>query len=43
MTILAILGTAVGVVLIVAAMVYTRRSHKNQEPLDLGVGRKLRP
>jgi hypothetical protein len=43
MTMLAILGIAVGVVLIVAAIVYTRRSRKNQEPLDLGVGRKLRP
>jgi hypothetical protein len=43
MTMLAILGIAVGVVLIFAAIVYTRRSRKNQEPLDLGVGRKLRP
>jgi hypothetical protein len=43
MTMLVILGIAVGVVLIVAAIVYTRRSRKNQEPLGLGVGRKLRP
>jgi hypothetical protein len=43
MTMLAILGIAVGVVLIVAAIVYTRRSRENQEPLDLGVGRKFRP
>jgi LPXTG-motif cell wall-anchored protein len=43
MTMLAILGIAVGAVLIVAAIVYTRRSRKNQEPLALGVGRKLRP
>jgi ABC-type antimicrobial peptide transport system permease subunit len=42
MTMLAILGIAIGVVL-VAAIAYTRRSHKNQEPLHLGVGRKLRP
>jgi hypothetical protein len=43
MTMLAILGIALGVVLIVAAIVHTRRSRKNQEPLDLGVSRKLRP
>ena len=43
MTILGILGIAVGVVLVFAAIVYTRRSRKNREPLDLGVGRKLRP
>jgi hypothetical protein len=43
MTMLTILGIAFGVVLIVAAIVYTRRSRKNQEPLNLGVGGKLRP
>jgi hypothetical protein len=43
MTMLAIVGIAFGVVLIVAAIVYTRRSRKNQEPLSLGVGGKLRP
>jgi hypothetical protein len=43
MTMLAILGIAVGVALVVAAIAYTRRSRKNEEPLDLGVGRKLRP
>ena len=42
MTMLATLGVAVGVVLILAAIVYTRRSRKNQGPLELGVGRKLR-
>jgi hypothetical protein len=43
MTMLAVFGIAVGVVLIVAAIVYTLRSRKNQGPIDLGVGRKLRP
>jgi hypothetical protein len=43
MTFLAILAIAVGVVLIAAAIAYTRRSSKNHEPLDLGVGRKMRP
>jgi hypothetical protein len=43
MTPFEILGITFAVVLLVAAIVYTRRSHKNQEPLDLGVGRKLRP
>jgi hypothetical protein len=42
MTMLEILGIAVGVVLIVAAIVYTRRSRQNKEPLDLGVSRNLR-
>jgi hypothetical protein len=43
MTMLAILGIGLGVALVAAAIVYTRRSRKNQEPLNLGVGRKLRP
>ncbi len=29
--------------LIVAAIAYTRRSRKNAEPIQLGVGTKLRP
>jgi hypothetical protein len=40
MTLLAILGVAIIVVLIVAAISYTRRSRKNQESLSLG-DRKL--
>jgi len=43
MTMLAILGIAIGVVLIVGAIAYTRRSRKNEEPLNLGLGRRLRP
>lgn len=43
MTLLEILGIAFAVLLLLAAIVYTRRSHQSQEPLDLGVGRKLRP
>jgi hypothetical protein len=42
MTMLAILGIAIGVILVIAAIAYARRSRKNQEPLGLGVGRKLR-
>jgi heme/copper-type cytochrome/quinol oxidase subunit 2 len=42
MTMLVIFGTVVGA-LLVAAIAYTQRSHKNKEPIQLGVGRKLRP
>jgi hypothetical protein len=42
MTMLVILATVVGA-LLVAAIAYTQRSRKNQEPIQLGVGRKLRP
>jgi hypothetical protein len=43
MTMLEILGSASGVVLIVATVAYIRRSRKNKEPIQLGVGRKLYP
>jgi len=42
MTMLMILITVVGA-LMVAAIAYTHRSRKNKEPIQLGVGRKLRP
>ncbi len=42
MTILMILITVVGA-LVVAAIAYTQRSRKNKEPIQLGIGRKLRP
>jgi hypothetical protein len=43
MTMLMVLGSVIGVVLVAAAIMYTRRSRKSQEPIQLGVGRKLRP
>ena len=43
MTILEMLGSVVSVVLVVAAVAYVRRSRKNKEPIQLGVGRKLHP
>jgi hypothetical protein len=43
MTILMILAIVVGAALIVAAVTYTHQSRKNKEPIQLGVGRKLRP
>ena len=43
MTMLEILGSAIGAVLVVAAVAYIRRSRKNKEPLELGVGTKLHP
>ena len=43
MTMLVILATTVVGALLVAAIAYTQRSRKNQEPIQLGVGRKLRP
>ena len=42
MTILVILGGVLGVALVVAAVTYTGRSRKRKEPIQLGVGRKLR-
>ena len=42
MTILVILGGLLGVALVVAAVAYTGRSRKSKEPIQLGVGRKLR-
>jgi heme/copper-type cytochrome/quinol oxidase subunit 2 len=41
-TILVILAIVVGA-LVVAAIAYTQRSRQNTEPIQLGVGRKLRP
>jgi hypothetical protein len=43
MTMLAILGSMVGAVLVVAAVKYIRRSRKTREPIQLGIDRKLRP
>ena len=43
MAMLEILGSAIGVVLVVAAVAYIRRSRKNKEPLELGVGTKFHP
>jgi len=43
MTMLLILGSVIGAALVMAAVAYARRLHKNTEPLQLGVGRKLRP
>jgi hypothetical protein len=42
MTMLVILAIVAGA-LVVAAIAYTQRSRKNKEPIQLGVGRKLRP
>jgi hypothetical protein len=39
---LVILAIVVGA-LLVAAISYAQRSRKNKEPIQLGVGRKLRP
>jgi hypothetical protein len=43
MTIMLILVIVIGVALVMGAVAYTRRSRKNKEPLQLGVGRKIRP
>ena len=43
MTMLAALGIAIAVVVIAAVVAHTRRSSKNRQPIELGVGRKLRP
>ncbi len=42
MTMLVILAIMVGAALGVAAVVHTRGSRGNKEPIQLGVGRKLR-
>jgi hypothetical protein len=36
-------GLGIAAVVIAAAIGYRRRSNKNQQPIELGVGRKLRP
>jgi hypothetical protein len=33
----------IGVALVMGAIAYTRRSSKNKEPIQLGVGKKIRP
>ena len=33
----------IGVALVMGAIAYTRRSLKNKEPIQLGVGKKIRP
>jgi len=43
MTTLVILASVTGAALVMAAVAYTRRSRKNREPIQLGVGRKIRP
>jgi len=42
MSILVILAMVVGA-LLTATITYTQRSRKNKEPIQLSVGRKLRP
>ena len=43
MTMLAILGSMVGAVLVVAAVAYIRRAGKTKEPIRLSIDKKLRP
>jgi hypothetical protein len=43
MTMLDILGSMVGAVLVVAAVAYIRRSRKTKEPIQLGIDKNLRP
>jgi hypothetical protein len=43
MTMLAVLGIAIVVVVIAAAVGHRLRSSKNRQPIELGVGRMLRP
>jgi hypothetical protein len=43
MTMLLILAIMVGAGLVVAAVAHTRRLREKKEPIQLGVGRKLRP
>ena len=43
MTTLEILGSMLGVVLIVATLAFVRRSRKTKEPIQLGVDKYLRP
>ena len=42
MTTLAVLAILVAAALVVAAVAHARRSRENKEPIELGVGRKLR-
>jgi hypothetical protein len=43
MTILEILGSKVGAVLVVAAVAYVRRFRKTKESIQLGIDKNLRP
>lgn len=43
MTMLVILGLLIGAALVIAAVAYTTRSRKYKEPIQLFMGRKLRP
>ena len=43
MTMLEILGSMVGAVLVVAAVAYIRRSRKTKEPLELGINKNVSP
>jgi hypothetical protein len=43
MTMTEILGSAIGAILVVAAVAYIRRSRKNSDPIELAVDKKLRP
>jgi len=43
MTILEMLGSLVGAVLVVTAVAYIRRSRKTKEPIQLGIDNKLGP
>jgi hypothetical protein len=43
MTLLEILGSMVGAVLVVAAVAYIRRSRKTKEPIQLGINKNFRP
>jgi hypothetical protein len=42
MTVPMILVIVIGAAVVVAAVAYTGRSRKSKEPIQLGVGRKLR-
>jgi hypothetical protein len=42
MTLLEILGSMVGAVLVAAAAAYIRRSRKTKEPIQLGINKNLR-
>ena len=43
MTTMMILVIAIGAALVMGAIAYARRSRKDKGPIQLGVGRKIRP
>ena len=43
MAMVVILAIVVGAALVVAAVAHTRRLREEKQPIQLGVGRKLRP